>query len=76
VVVRAAVTAGTSTVDLSGVEFFSAAAVRALFRAADLLQQRGRPLVLMNFTAVHNVAMLPVQSSPWPRTRANGRSVG
>jgi anti-anti-sigma regulatory factor len=46
VVVRAAVTAGASTVDLSGVEFFSAAAVRALFGAADLLHQRGRPLVL------------------------------
>jgi anti-anti-sigma factor len=46
VVVRAAVTAGPSTVDLSGVEFFSAAAVRALFGAADLLHERGRPLVL------------------------------
>ena len=46
VVVRAAVTAGASTVDLSGVEFFSAAAVRALFGAADLLHQRGRPLIL------------------------------
>src|SRR3954453_21399269 len=31
VVVRAAVTAAASTVDLSGVEFFSAAAVRTLF---------------------------------------------
>jgi anti-anti-sigma regulatory factor len=48
VVVRAAVTAGASTVDLSGVEFFSAAAVRALFGAADLLQQSGRPLVLLD----------------------------
>ena len=53
VVVRAAVSAGTSTVDLSGVEFFSAAAVRALFGAADLLQQCGRPLVLLDPQVSH-----------------------
>jgi anti-anti-sigma factor len=57
VVVRAAVTAGASTVDLSGVEFFSAAAVRALFGAADLLQQRGRPLVLLDPQVSHVKAL-------------------
>jgi anti-anti-sigma factor len=57
VVVRAAVTAGASTVDLSGVEFFSAAAVRALFGAADLLQQRGRPLVLLDPQISHVKAL-------------------
>jgi anti-anti-sigma factor len=56
-VVRAAVTAGASTVDLSGVEFFSAAAVRALFGAADLLQQRGRPLVLLDPQVNHVKAL-------------------
>jgi anti-anti-sigma factor len=57
VVVRAAVTAGASTVDLSGVEFFSAAAIRALFGAADLLQQRGRPLVLLDPQISHVKAL-------------------
>ena len=57
VVVRAAVTAGASTVDLSGVEFFSAAAVRALFGAADLLQQRGRPLILLDPQVSHVKAL-------------------
>jgi len=57
VVVRAAVTAGASTVDLSGVEFFSAAAVRALFGAADLLQQRGRPLILHDPQVSHVKAL-------------------
>ena len=57
VVVRAAVTAGASTVDLSGVEFFSAAAVRALFGAADLLQQRGRPLTLLDPQVSHVKAL-------------------
>jgi anti-anti-sigma regulatory factor len=52
-VVRAAVTAGASTVDLSGAEFFCAAAVRALFGAADLLQQRGRSLVLLDPQVSH-----------------------
>jgi anti-anti-sigma factor len=56
-VVRAALTAGASTVDLSGVEFFSAAAVRALFGAADLLQQRGRPLVLLDPQISHVKAL-------------------
>jgi anti-anti-sigma regulatory factor len=57
VVVRAAVTAGASTIDLSGVEFFSAAAVRALFGAADLLHQRGRPLVLLDPQVSHVKAL-------------------
>jgi anti-anti-sigma regulatory factor len=57
VVVRAAVTAGASTVDLSGVEFFSAAAVRALFGAADLLHQRDRPLVLLDPQVSHVKAL-------------------
>ena len=57
VVVRVAVTAGASTVDLSGVEFFSAAAARALFGAADLLQQRGRPLTLLDPQVSHVKAL-------------------
>jgi anti-anti-sigma regulatory factor len=57
VVVRAAVTAGALTVDFSGVEFFSAAAVRALFGAADLLQQRDRPLVLLDPQVSHVKAL-------------------
>ncbi len=57
VVVRAAVTAGASTVDLSAVEFFSAAAVRVLFAAADLLQRRGRPLVLLDPQVSHVKAL-------------------
>ena len=57
VVVRAAVTAGASTVDLSRVKFFSAAAVRALFDAADLLHQRGRPLVLLDPQVSHVKAL-------------------
>jgi anti-anti-sigma regulatory factor len=45
------------------VEFFSAAAVRALFGAADLLQQRGRPLVLLD-PRVSHVKTLALSSSP------------
>jgi anti-anti-sigma factor len=57
VVVHAAVTAGASTVDLSGVEFISAAAIRALLGAADLVHQRGRPLVLLDPQISHVKAL-------------------
>jgi anti-anti-sigma factor len=76
VVVRAAVTAGASTVDLSGVEFFSAAAVRALFRTADLLQQRGRPLVLLDPQVSHVKALALEFLAEHPAVELAGKKSG
>jgi anti-anti-sigma factor len=76
VVVRAAVAAGASTVDLSGVEFFSAAAVRALFAAADLLQQRGRPLVLLDPQISHVKALALEFLAEHPAVELIGKKSG
>jgi anti-anti-sigma factor len=76
VVVRAAVTAGASMVDLSGVEFFSAAAVRALFGAADLLQQRGRPLVLLDPQVSHVKALALEFLAEHPAVELIGKKSG
>jgi anti-anti-sigma regulatory factor len=76
VVVRAAVTAGASTVDLSGVEFFSAAAVRALFRAADLLHQRGRPLILHDPQVSHVKALALEFLAEHPAVELTGKKGG
>jgi STAS domain len=72
----AAVTAGASTVDLSGVEFFSAAAVRALFAAADLLQQRGRPLVLLDPQVSHVKALALEFLAEHPAVELIGKKSG
>jgi anti-anti-sigma factor len=76
VVVRAAVTAGASIVDLSGVEFFSAAAIRALFGAADLLQQRGRPLVLLDPQISHVKALALEFLAEHPAVELIGKKSG
>ena len=76
VVVRAAVTAGASTVDLSGVEFFSAAAVRALFGAADLLHQRGRRLVLLDPQVSHVKALALEFLAEHPAVELTGKNSG
>jgi anti-anti-sigma regulatory factor len=76
VVVRAAVTAGASTVDPSGVEFFSAASVRALFSAADLLHQRGRPLVLLDPQVSHVKALALEFLAEHPAVELNGKKGG
>ena len=47
-VLRSAVTAGVSTVDLSEVGFFAVAGVRALLVAAELLHERGQPLTVID----------------------------
>jgi anti-anti-sigma regulatory factor len=76
VVVRAAVTAGASTVDLSAVEFFSAAAVRALFGAADLLQQRSRPLILLDPQVSHVKALALELLAEHPAVELIGKKSG
>ena len=76
VVVRAAVTAGASTVDLSGVEFFSAAAVRTLFGAANLLQQLGRPLVLLDPQVSHVKALALEFLAEHPAVELTGKKSG
>lgn len=76
VVVRAAVAAGPSTVDLSGVEFFSAAAVRALFGAADLLHQRGKPLVLHDPQVSHVKALALEFLAEHPAVELIGKKSG
>lgn len=76
VVVRAAVTAGASTVCLSGVEFFSAAAVRALFGAADLLHQRGKPLVLHDPQVSHVKALALEFLAEHPAVQLIGKKSG
>jgi len=76
VVVRAAVTAGASTVDLSGVEFFSAAAVRALFGAADLLHERGRPLILHDPQVSHVKALALEFLAAHPAVELTGKKGG
>jgi hypothetical protein len=47
-VLRSAVTAGVSTVDLSEVGFFAVAGVRALLVAAELLHEKGQPLTVID----------------------------
>ena len=76
VVVRAAVTAGASTVDLSRVEFFSAAAVRALFGAADLLQQLSRPLILLDPQVSHVKALALEHLAEHPAVELIGKKSG
>ena len=76
VVVRAAVTAGASTVDLSGVEFFAAAAVRALFGAADLIHQRGRRLILLDPQVSHVKALALEFLAEHPAVELAGKNSG
>jgi MEDS: MEthanogen/methylotroph, DcmR Sensory domain len=76
VVVRAAVTAGASTVDLSGVEFFAAAAVRALFGAADLIHQRGRRLILLDPQISHVKALALEFLAEHPAVELTGKNSG
>ena len=76
VVVRAAVAAGASTVDLSGVEFYSAAAVRALFGAADLLHERGRPLILHDPQVSHVKALALEFLAAHPAVELTGKKGG
>jgi anti-anti-sigma factor len=47
-VLRSAVSAGVSKVDLSEVRFFAVAGVRALLVAAELLHDKGQPLTVID----------------------------
>jgi anti-anti-sigma factor len=76
VVVRAAVTAGASAVDLSGVEFFAAAAVRVLFGAADLIHQRGRRLILLDPQVSHVKALALEFLAEHPAVELTGKNSG
>jgi hypothetical protein len=57
-------------------EFFSAAAVRALFGAADLLQQRGRPLILLDPQVSHVKALAPEFLAEHPAVELIGKKSG
>ena len=60
--------AGVSKVDLSEVDFLAVAGARALLAAAELLHERGEPMIVID---PHVVTVSVVRRRPDPATRTH-----